>query len=370
VRKNLLFLVVLFCFANSAVWSQTGNTPASPGTSTATVPLPGVSTPKVPAEIMRAAAEINGLDDARLTPWHLKSTFQLYDFSGAPTEQGTYEEFWDGPKRNKVIYTTPTFTLTRWGTGDGKHYSKHTGGALPPKIVVDFIRSRIVSPVPYAATIAGGDLEKRTEILGNVKLICVSLSHSMLQEPPAITHPVSRDGSYCFGEEKPILRISVVLGGVQSLANTLALFQDRYVAKSVNVTAYGKRLLDIKIESLKGLASIQASDIEPPADVLNAEPDTRSDTLPSVTQGHLRTKTYPIYPAEAKRTGAQGTVVLEGTIGKDGRVHDLITVISPDPLLTEAALIAVRKWEYEPYLVNGLPVEIETEINVVFNLGR
>ena len=92
------------------------------------------------------------------------------------------------------------------------------------------------------------------------------------------------------------------------------------MAKSVNATAYGKRLVDMKVESLTGLASIQASDIEPPADVLNAEPDPSFNTLPAVTQGRLRTKTQPIYPAEAKRIGAQGTVIVEGTIGKDGHV--------------------------------------------------
>ena len=369
MRKNLFVLVSLFCFANSAAWAQTANPPAAPVTSTATVPLPGGSTPKDPVELMKAAAELNGLDSAKLAPWHLKSTFQLYDFSGAPTEQGTYEEFWAGPKRNKITYTTPTFTLTKWGTEDGKHYFKHTGGPLPPKIVIDLIRSRIVNPLPAVEEMAKGDFAKRTEVLGSVKLICVSLSHLILAGPPSISHPAMSDGSYCFAEAKPILRISVVLGGIQSLANTLALFQDRYVAKSVNATAYGKRLVDIKVESLTGLASIQASDIEPPADVLNAEPDPSFNTLPAVTQGRLRTKTQPIYPAEAKRIGAQGTVIVEGTIGKDGRLHDLKPVSSPHPTLTEAALVAVRKWEYEPYLLNGLPVEVDTEINVMFNLG-
>ena len=83
----------------------------------------------------------------------------------------------------------------------------------------------------------------------------------------------------------------------------------------------------------------------------------------------MRTKTQPIYPTEAKRIGAQGTVVVEGTIGEDGRLHDLKPVSSPHPTLTEAALVAVRKWEYEPYLLNGLPVEVDTEINVMFNLS-
>ena len=119
----------------------------------------------------------------------------------------------------------------------------------------------------------------------------------------------------------------------------------------------------------KGLASIPASDIEPPADVLNAAPDPSFEYSAFGNAGAPADQNAPTYPAEAKRIGAQGTVVVEGVIGKDGRLHDLKPVISPHPTLTEAALVAVKKWEYEPYLLNGLPVEVDTEINVMFNLS-
>ena len=93
--KNLLVLVVLFCFANSVAWSQT----ATPATSTAAATAPSASTmPTDPAELMKLAAEVNGLHSDKLAPWHLKLSFQLYDFKGKPTEKGTFEEFWITPK--------------------------------------------------------------------------------------------------------------------------------------------------------------------------------------------------------------------------------------------------------------------------------
>jgi periplasmic protein TonB len=79
-------------------------------------------------------------------------------------------------------------------------------------------------------------------------------------------------------------------------------------------------------------------------------------------------KVAPEYPALAKAAHIQGTVLIEAIIGKDGKVADLRTIGGPSMLL-QAALNAVRSWEYQPYLIEGEPVEVETQINVVFWLG-
>jgi periplasmic protein TonB len=88
-----------------------------------------------------------------------------------------------------------------------------------------------------------------------------------------------------------------------------------------------------------------------------------------VMAGNLLAKTLPQYPAIPKSAGIQGTVVLQATISKSGSIQNL-RVISGHPMLQQAALDAVRSWRYKPYLLNGEPVEVETTINVVFNLGE
>jgi len=75
----------------------------------------------------------------------------------------------------------------------------------------------------------------------------------------------------------------------------------------------------------------------------------------------------PQYPAIAKAARIQGTVVLQATIGENGRIENL-KVISGPPMLQAAAMDAVRTWTYMPYLLNGDPVEVETQVNVVFSL--
>ncbi len=87
-----------------------------------------------------------------------------------------------------------------------------------------------------------------------------------------------------------------------------------------------------------------------------------------VSQGLLIHKVQPTYPPLARQARIQGTVVLEALIGKDGSIQNL-HVVSGHPMLTNAALEAVKEWKYKPYYLNGEPVEVSTTINVNFTLS-
>ncbi len=83
----------------------------------------------------------------------------------------------------------------------------------------------------------------------------------------------------------------------------------------------------------------------------------------------LKHKVNPAYPKEAQDQRIQGTVRLHIIVGKDGKVMQAETM-SGHPVLAQAALDAVRKWEYKPILLNGEPVEVDTTVDVVFSLGQ
>lgn len=87
-----------------------------------------------------------------------------------------------------------------------------------------------------------------------------------------------------------------------------------------------------------------------------------------VTQGMVIRKVQPTYPPLARTARVQGSVVLAAIIGKDGTIQNL-HVISGHPLLTQAALDAVKQWRYRPYILNGEPVEVDTQVTVNFNLS-
>lgn len=88
-----------------------------------------------------------------------------------------------------------------------------------------------------------------------------------------------------------------------------------------------------------------------------------------VMAGMILTKVQPVYPMEAKENRVQGTVVLAAQIGPDGHISQLSVVQGPDAL-RKAAYDAVKNWVYRPYLLNGNPVSVDTQINVVFSLSR
>jgi TonB family protein len=80
-------------------------------------------------------------------------------------------------------------------------------------------------------------------------------------------------------------------------------------------------------------------------------------------QKHFRVAyAEPIYPAEAN--GVEGEVSLDAVIGKDGRILS-VNFRSGDPVLANAALAAVRQWAYRPVTINGIPVEVATDIDVL-----
>lgn len=85
-------------------------------------------------------------------------------------------------------------------------------------------------------------------------------------------------------------------------------------------------------------------------------------------EGNLVLRVQPAYPLLARQVRVQGLVVLRAVISRDGTIENL-QVLSGHPMLVQAAVDAVRQWRYRPYVLNGEPVEVETEVKVSFILS-
>ena len=112
-----------------------------------------------------------------------------------------------------------------------------------------------------------------------------------------------------------------------------------------------RRLAVALLVSLAGLGHAvpaKAQKIDPPKKIKNVE---------------------PVYPASAQAARMQGEVVIEATVGTDGKVREP-RVIGSIPLLDEAALTAVRQWEYEPAVVDGEPKAVIMTVRVKFSLSE
>ncbi len=95
-------------------------------------------------------------------------------------------------------------------------------------------------------------------------------------------------------------------------------------------------------------------------------------TAPVRVGGNIKppTKTRdvkPIYPPIAQSARVQGVVIIEATIGADGRVKEA-KVLRGQPLLDQAALDAVKQWQFTPTLLNNVPVPVIMTVTVNFTL--
>jgi protein TonB len=129
---------------------------------------------------------------------------------------------------------------------------------------------------------------------------------------------------------------------------------------------------DAPAPSMFGIAAAGAS--APPPNLGSSEiaPRPLLQTLnvsQGVSRGLLIKKVQPVYPRNALAMRVTGTVELMATVSKTGDITH-VKVLSGDSQLTKAATDAVKQWKYKPYLLNGEPVEIQTQITINFSLPK
>jgi len=98
-------------------------------------------------------------------------------------------------------------------------------------------------------------------------------------------------------------------------------------------------------------------------------PDSAAASSSDTQTPRLIQRVAPDYPPEAARKGVEGSVDVSLTISPQGKVSD-VTVISavPSDIFNRAAIAAVRRWKYEPKIVNGVAVEAHQQLRLQFKL--
>ncbi len=129
---------------------------------------------------------------------------------------------------------------------------------------------------------------------------------------------------------------------------------------------------DTVIGSILTAASQEARPAPPP--VVTSRPAATPKPIRitlggNVVEAKLINRVIPAYPALARQARIGGPVQLRAVIARNGRIQE-ISLLTGHPLLVQAAVEAVRQWIYQPTMLNGEPVEVDTVITVTFNLAR
>ena len=145
------------------------------------------------------------------------------------------------------------------------------------------------------------------------------------------------------------------------------------IVKGGKVPARTKATPEAAAPSLIGMAAPGQTAALPtivPSAATGIRPTLQSfNVSQGVSTGLLIKKVPPVYPPSALRMRIEGTVELVATISKTGDITH-VKIVSGDGQLTRAASDAVKQWKYQPYLLNGEPVEIQTQVTVKFKLPK
>ena len=330
--------------------------------------------PSNPKELMLLAAKTNSLTGPDMQPWRLKASLHTFtpstNLSEEENKQGKYEELWAGGEKFKQIYSDEEYSQTIYRTPNGQFIA----GGL--HFVLGEVRqlSEFFEPAAYLRQYAVGhnpEFDPADASAGeSACLRTVSdRSKDSKRESPVYL--------FCFDSSLRLVRFSI--NGNDDfliLFRRPLSFNGRAIPTEVELRRHGIVRMLAHLESLEAAEPIEESELQPPADTVPDESDplvvaapTKFNVSQGVAVGMIQSNSPPIYPPEAKAAGITGTVVLRAVIGVKGRVTDL-EVVSGPPALQQAAMDAVRSWQYRPYLLNGEPIEVNTQINVVFTLSK
>jgi TonB family protein len=339
-------------------FAQDATSVQAPGTAPAAAPAKDApaAMPSDPKELMLLAAKSNGLTGDDVKPWHVKATYQLLDDAGNVKDQGTYEEFWVSPTKYKRTFTGKAFTRTEYGTKNGALVS---GDQDPLYSQGHEIRDGFFAPMPSLESIDKNTYVIEQREAGGVKYTCLNLKDA-LGKPYGST--------WCLAPDMPILRVGLWSPDWQVVHNRILRFQGRFVAGDLAFIQQGKANLTAHIDTIESLGSVDEAIFLPPADAAPPKP-MRITISGGAARSGLIKSIVPDYPPLAKARGISGTVVLQAIIDKNGHIRDLHVISGPDQL-QQAALDAVKQWVYRPYLLDGEPVEVRTQVDVVFTLGN
>ena len=127
---------------------------------------------------------------------------------------------------------------------------------------------------------------------------------------------------------------------------------------------------DRRIDGIIGGSVNEGSDVlapPPPVVTQTAPPQPVRPGFQGVRTPVKTRHVDPAYPQIAQQVRLQGIVIIEATIGQDGNVINA-RILRSVHLLDQAALDAVRQWQFTPTLLNGVPVPVIMTVTVNFTL--
>lgn len=309
-------------------------------------------------ERLKRVTAATSLEDITTRPWHAKLAVTLFDADGKNPVEATID-YWQSGKDSRRIIVVGADIDTKLRS-EGKTYSGTTGLGVTSTATDVF--DSFIQPAPTLLEIDQSRPESRRQTFGKTPLDCVILSdpHAHITQIPVGLYP-----TFCLDTTADRLLASFA-GNVQMSINQTGRFLDHDVSMAFTLVEGKAVLATAKV--------LELTTFVPAVDSFAPGPELKSGVkrIAKISSGVMaRLKLSgpaPTYPDSARKSHMDGTVILDVIIGRDGHVHRLQVVSTPDADLGMSALSAVSHWIYKPYLLNGEAIELDTTVAVSFNL--
>jgi hypothetical protein len=304
--------------------------------------------PSTLAAWLKQVSAINGLSAGDVRPWHIVIAYDQFDGDGDNFNSGVLEEFWAGPKKFKRIYMSDNLNQTDYATDHGLF---RLGDQRWPNRAELQVRSEVVDPFSYATSlqeVLATNVERK---FGMYTLNCSVMKNGL--------GGISIPAQYCFEDNSSLLRYARGLGWFQTVYNYIVSFQGRNIGRDVEVTDGGKPFLKLHVKTIEAIELIDDKDFVPPANAIGLS----GQRVTGVVVKPIK-QPFPEWPTALRREHFK--VEVQVVIGKDGHVASAHAVAGPSDAY-KAAEDTVRKWVFQPYLVLGEPVEVESKVQLQNN---
>jgi hypothetical protein len=392
----MFFLLAAAVFSSASAQSPAPSAQQSAPAENSSHPGPGLSPPAdrerlnaLAHKLLAAALKANALGGDELKPWHVKIEFSLLSSYGpfdqrggigggrgvartvvgvgggtASMAHGTVEEWHAGHYQWSRTYTSDmnTWNGSEWRLSHTERYQlrpRHMDFAA--ELLNLRVTRPVINPLYQAATLPPNAQLAVSRVSPDGQVFnCVALTNPAAPGPKSVADWIMP--TMCFDKE---LRLRLVSSG-----NTAVQFEDfqsfegRAVARTVRVLVNEKPDSEMKITLLEEFdPAANGAVLKPPAGAVR-EPFTLEEGDPPLESIHEQGTTIPLL---GDGTPFRGTVSVAAIVHKDGSVKVMPSPDGPLQPVMDAVSIAVSKWRYKPYLIDGQPVEVRVNIPYVID---
>lgn len=314
--------------------------------------------PRKPYDILMSAAPLYDFSSQEVKPWHLKVSYQIYNWNGQQEEQGTWEYWQRSAAVSRTDWSRPGSEHTVWQTTGGAIYRKDSGSTL--RYLEKSIPANFLHPLRSKGIDDFRKMKLEVKMLppGKPELACV-VDESARPVPDY----------FCFDPITPALRMTVS-DGVTTLFSQIVKTQGRYLGRQIEISGNKRKLFTASVSTIEladpGDAAFKPN---PDATLLPVSVGNYGGGSSGFTPAKIAKKVSPDDPQLSKPGLEKGVVSLGIVVNMEGKVQDVEILTAPSPRLADAAVGAVKKWEYKPALVNGVPIEFSAIVHVIFGSG-